>query len=208
MDRRKFLGNCATLLGGLGLLSAMPSTLNALSVETNRHKRILIIFAHTYWNDSKINRKLLSEASKIEGVKIHNLTEQYANAKIAVDKEIELLAWADKIIMQFPLFWYSTPSLLKEWEDEVLVAVDTIDSKNKNKMLKGKTFQIITTAGGKESSYDGHHGGVTIKQLLLPIYHSFAYLDAKAKDPYCIYDAGNISIDKLPIKQYLSQIKS
>ena len=201
MDRRKFLGNCATLLGGLGLLSAMPSTLNALSVETNRPKRILIIFAHTYWNDSKINRKLLSEASKIEGVKIHNLTEQYANAKIAVDKEIELLAWADKIIMQFPLFWYSTPSLLKEWEDEVLVGVDAIDNKNKSKMLKGKTFQIITTAGGKESSYDGHHGA-TLRQMLTPIYESFKYLGTNVRDYYCIFETHSLNPQSLPIDAY------
>lgn len=202
MNRRSFLGNSTKFLGALGLLSMAPNMLFA----DDKSRNILILFAHTYWENSKINKTLLNEAAKIKGVKIHNLTETYPDSKIDAQKEVELLKWADKIIMQFPLFWYSTPSLLKEWEDEVLVKIDAMDMQTKSKTLSGKTFQIITTAGGKAQSYDGRHGA-TIKQLLLPIYHTFGYLNATPKDPYAIYDVGNIPLDKLPIKEYLRQIQ-
>jgi NAD(P)H dehydrogenase (quinone) len=35
--------------------------------------------------------------------------------------EIEKLAWCDLLILQFPLYWFSVPAMLKGWFDRVLV---------------------------------------------------------------------------------------
>ena len=53
-------------------------------------------------------------------------------------------------------------------------------------MLEGKSFGIVTTAGGAESSYDGHHGA-TIEDIFVPIYHSFKYLGVKPKKPFFFF---------------------
>ncbi|STQ86125.1 flavodoxin family protein [Helicobacter muridarum] len=160
----------------------------------------LIIFAHTFWDESKVNRALLKEVERIETIKIHNLTTTYPDNKIDINKEIALLSKADKIIFQFPMFWYSTPSIMKEWQDRVLTTIS--DGKNPE-LLKGKQFQIITTAGSKESSFDGHHG-YTIDTLLSPLYNSFGYMGCEILIPCCMYEANE---NKLELEHYLSCIQ-
>ncbi len=160
--------------------------------------KTLIIFAHTFWENFKVNKALLESLKNSPNITIHNLTTTYPDGKINIESEIALLKEADNIVFQFPLFWFSVPSLLKEWQDRILTAILYGDSP---KILEGKSFQIITTAGGSESTYDGHHGA-TLKDLMLPIYHSFEYLGAKSKEVFCIFSA---NADNLPLQDYQKQ---
>ena len=160
----------------------------------------LIIFAHTFWKDSKVNRALLEELKDNKNVNIHNLSVIYPDGKInSVKSEVALLKEADNIIFQFPLFWFSMPSLLKEWQDFVL---SDILHGNDNKILENKTFKIITTAGGKKSFYDTLD--FKMDEILSPINISFKHLGLKIKEPFCIYEANK---DNLPIKEYLDIFK-
>lgn len=68
---------------------------------------------------------------------------------------MDLLKNADKIIFQFPLFWFSTPALLKEWQDRVLTAI--LYGENKE-LLKDKKFQIVTTLGGAQDAISQNSG--------------------------------------------------
>ncbi|WP_295162662.1 NAD(P)H-dependent oxidoreductase [uncultured Brachyspira sp.] len=159
--------------------------------------KILVVFSHTYWNDSEVNRKLIESVKDFDNVKIHNLNEIYKDGKITkenIKEEIELLKEADKIIFQFPLFWFSTPSLLKEWEDCVL---GYLYHSSEKKCLENKTFQIITTAGGEKSLYDSLE--YDMNAFLSPITLSFKDFGLKVEKTYCIYGA---SLDKLDIGEY------
>ena len=165
--------------------------------------KILIIFSHTYWNNSKVNRKLLESIKDFKDITIHNLNEIYKDNKISkenVKSEISLLKEHDKIIFQFPLFWFSTPSLLKEWEDTVLT---DILYGSESKCLEGKTFQIITTAGREKSFYDSLEFG--INTILSPINTTFKYLGLKVENPYCIYHANADNLDLNEYYKYLQQ---
>ena len=160
----------------------------------------LIIFAHTFWKDSKVNRALLEKLKDNKNVNIHNLSVIYPDGKInSVKSEVVLLKEADNIIFQFPLFWFSMPSLLKEWQDFVL---SDILHGSDNKILENKTFKIITTAGGEKSFYDTLD--FKIEEILSPINISFKHLGLKIKEPFCIYEANK---DNLPIKEYLDIFK-
>ena len=160
----------------------------------------LIIFAHTFWKDSKVNRALLEELKDNKNVNIHNLSVIYPDGKInSVKSEVALLKEADNIIFQFPLFWFSMPSLLKEWQDFVL---SDILHGSDNKILENKTFKIITTAGGEKSFYDTLD--FKMDEILSPINISFKHLGLKIKEPFCIYEANK---DNLPIKEYLDIFK-
>lgn len=75
----------------------------------------LLLFSHTFWDNSKVNKALLESAKSLPNLTIHNLNTAYPNGAIDVAKEVELLEKAQKIIFQFPLFWFSTPALMKEW---------------------------------------------------------------------------------------------
>lgn len=160
----------------------------------------LIIFSHTFWADSKVNKALLQQASTLQNVVIHNLSTTYENAKIDIESELKLLEKADKIIFQFPLFWFSTPSIMKEWQDRVLSKI--LYGANA-KMLQGKKFQIITTLGGNKESYDGHHG-YSLESLLSPITSSFAYMGCEVLESYGIFSA---NAEHLPLQEYLALLQ-
>jgi putative NADPH-quinone reductase len=43
----------------------------------------------------------------------------YPGKTIDIEREQTLIAEYDRLVLQFPLQWYSTPSILKQWLDEV-----------------------------------------------------------------------------------------
>ena len=145
--------------------------------------KTLILFAHTFWENSKVNKALLESLKDSNHIKIHNLTTTYPDGNIDAEAEKALLKEADT----------------KEWQDRVMTG---ILYGNEPKLLNGKKFGIITTLGGAESSYDGHHGA-TIKEILLPIYHSFKYLGLQEKEPFCIFSANAANLPLQEYKKYL-----
>ena len=62
---------------------------------------------------------------------IDNLYKLYPDFKIDVKKEQEKLVRADCIILQFPMFWYNTPALMRQWFESVLEHGLLMDQKEK-----------------------------------------------------------------------------
>ena len=82
--------------------------------------KTLMILAHPKINES-IGNKIISEAiAKEDNTEVRHLDQLYPNFKIDTKAEQEALLSADTIIFQYPLFWYSTPAILKEWIDQVI----------------------------------------------------------------------------------------
>ena len=66
--------------------------------------KTLIIFAHTFWEDSKANKALFESIKNSKQVQIHNLSEIYKEGKIDVSKEMALLKNAEKSSFNFHFF--------------------------------------------------------------------------------------------------------
>ncbi|MEM7699156.1 MAG: NAD(P)H-dependent oxidoreductase [Verrucomicrobiota bacterium] len=118
----------------------------------------LLIFAHPAYEKSEANRTLReSLPAEVAGLTVCDLYERYPHFEIEVSVEKELLANHERIVWQHPLYWYSVPSLLKEWIDLVLEYGWAYGEGGD--ALVGKTVQSVITAGGSESAYgpDGHN---------------------------------------------------
>ncbi|MDX1383156.1 MAG: NAD(P)H-dependent oxidoreductase, partial [Thermoanaerobaculia bacterium] len=81
---------------------------------------VLVLLAHPALERSRINARMAAAAAELEGVLVRDLYEAYPDLDVDVDAEQRLLAAHDVVIFQHPLYWYSTPALLKEWMDLVL----------------------------------------------------------------------------------------
>ena len=101
-------------------------------------KRVLINLVHPNIGESRVNKLLTQTAQKEENVTINNLYAEYPDFKIDVQKEQELLLENDVIIFQFPLYWLSSPALLKEWFDRTFVYNFAY---GENYKLEGKNLQ-------------------------------------------------------------------
>jgi glutathione-regulated potassium-efflux system ancillary protein KefG len=131
-------------------------------------KNILILFAHPALQRSLVNRELIKIFNNKENITFHDLYEKYPQMEIDVEYEQELLLKNDVIVFMFPMFWYSTPAILKEWQDIVLEHDWAYGSKG-NK-LKDKIFHCILSTGGKAEAYEKEgYNRFTIREFLRPI---------------------------------------
>lgn len=131
-------------------------------------KKVLVLYAHPSQRRSEVNQPLFNMAKSVANVTSIDLYAEYPTYDIDIDKEQQRLKEHDIIIFQFPLYWYSTPSILKEWQDLVL-EYDFAYGPN-GTALHGKKLICVISAGGKAEAYqtDGYNH-FTIRELLHPI---------------------------------------
>ena len=114
-------------------------------------QRILVLLAHPARRRSRANAALTAAAAAVEGVRLHDLYEAYPDFLIDVEGEQALLLEHDVIVFQHPVYWYSSPAILKEWQD--LVLEHGFAYGREGTALAGKTLLSAVTAGGTEEAY-------------------------------------------------------
>ncbi len=117
-----------------------------------------------------------------------------------VKAEIEKLLWADALILQFPLWWFAMPAILKGWVDRVYAygfAYGVGEHNDKRwgdrygeGTLAGKRAMLIVTAGGWEQHYAPRGVNGPIDDLLFPINHGILYYPGyDVLPPFVTYSA-------------------
>ncbi len=161
----------------------MPSDSAA---KKNAVRRILILFAHPALEKSRINRRLLLPVEHLSGVTFHDLYENYPGMMIDVAREQELLESHDVIVMQHPFFWYSTPAILKEWQDLVLQFGFAYGEGGD--ALRGKLLINVTTTGGSKDSYTAKGiNRYSMRQLLVPFDRMASLCGMIYLPPYVVH---------------------
>ena len=82
--------------------------------------RLIVYYAHPGHKHSHVNRHMARAAAGVEGITFVDLYRDYPRLDIDIVVEQTRLLEHDVILFEFPMFWYSTPSIIKEWEDLVL----------------------------------------------------------------------------------------
>lgn len=170
--------------------------------------KVLILFAHPAFHKSRANKLLVEGLSELEGVTFRDLYQVYPESDIDVESEQKLLVEHDVIIFQFPLFWYSTPSLLKEWQDLVLEHGWAYG--HKGNALKDKLFVCSLTTGGPKAGYQvGDFHNHTIQQLLAPLWQTAKLCKMKPLPPFVMHGTHSIEKEEIELhKQQLHQLLS
>ncbi|MFT7109990.1 MAG: glutathione-regulated potassium-efflux system ancillary protein KefG [Psychrobacter glaciei] len=149
--------------------------------------KVLILFAHPSQSRSEINIPLFN-ASNIQGVTLVDLYNEYPNYRINIQLEQKRLIEHDIIIFMFPLYWYSTPAILKEWQDLVLEYGFAYGHNGDS--LTGKKFLCATSAGGPKNAYQS--AGVnhfSINELLQPLEQMASLCNMQYLPPYVLFGA-------------------
>ncbi|MGQ9367907.1 NAD(P)H-dependent oxidoreductase [Azospirillum sp. ST 5-10] len=102
-----------------------------------------------------------------------------------VAAEQRKLLWADLLILQFPLWWYSMPAILKGWVDRVYAygfaygVGEHSDRRWGDRFgegtLVGRRAMLIVTAGGWAEHYAERGINGPIADLLFPINHGILH---------------------------------
>lgn len=102
-----------------------------------------------------------------------------------VKAEQEKLLWADTVILQFPLWWFTMPAILKGWVDRVYASGfaygvgEHSDRRWGDRygegVMAGKRAMLMVTAGGWPEHYSDRGINGPIDDLLFPINHGILF---------------------------------
>lgn len=148
--------------------------------------RILILFAHPSQHRSEVNLPLVQASGAIDDVSIVDLYAEYPDYGIDVEREQQRLREHDIVIFMFPLYWYSTPAILKEWQDLVLEYGFAYG--HDGRALQGKRLLCAITAGGSEHAYrENGYNHYSIRELLRPIEQTATLCGMEYLPPYALF---------------------
>ncbi len=136
--------------------------------------KTLILVVHPHLNESLINKRWVEELQKhSDKYEVHRLYEAYPDGKIGVAGEQQLMERYERIVFQYPLYWFNCPPLFKTWLDEVLTYGWAYGSQSGYKM-GGKKIALAITAGIDEHEYaaSGKYR-YTIEELTRPFELTF-----------------------------------
>jgi glutathione-regulated potassium-efflux system ancillary protein KefG len=149
---------------------------------------LLVVLAHPALERSRANRAMAAAAAALPGVTVHDLYDTYPDLLIDVEAEQKRLVSHRNIVLQFPLYWYSTPALLKAWIDEVWLHGFAYGSGGV--ALQDKTLLVACSAGSPVKDYrpDGAHYYST-GEFLRPLERTAALCRMRWADPFVLHES-------------------
>ncbi len=167
--------------------------------------RVLVLLAHPALHRSRVNGPLARAARAVPGVTVHDLYESYPDHDVDVPHEQALLLAHDVVVLQHPFYWYSTPSLVKEWIDQVLL-FGWAYGPNGNALM-GKTWIHAFSTGGPAEAYGPEgHNRFTLRQLLAPLEQTAKLCGMRFLPPFAIH--GSLRLDTAAIAEAASRYQA
>ncbi len=172
-------------------------------------KKILVLFAHPRYEQSRTNRTLIEGIKGMDGVTIHDLYERYPDFNIDIFIEKDLLKHNDVIVWHHPFYWYSCPPLLKQWIDIVLEFGWAYGPDGD--ALVGKQALNVLTAGGTREVYCSEgRNNYTIREFLRPFEQTARLCGMDYLPPFAVMGTHKLSREELTthIDQYQELLRS
>jgi NAD(P)H dehydrogenase (quinone) len=126
-----------------------------------------------------------------------------------VRKAVEDIFWADQLILQFPLWWFGPPAVVKGWIDRVFVygGIYSGTRRHDTGVCRGKRALLSVTTGCSEAacSHNGREGDTRL--LLWPMLYALRYVGYEVLQPFIIHGVrGGLSgAEAAAQDQYLSR---
>ncbi|MGV8963385.1 MAG: NAD(P)H-dependent oxidoreductase [Candidatus Saccharimonadaceae bacterium] len=115
--------------------------------------KTLVIVIHPDIESSVVNKRWIEELNKYpERYEIRQLHKIYPDGKIDVLEEQKQIEQYDKIVFQFPFYWFNCPPFFKQWMDEVLTYGWAYGNKSGYR-VSGKKIALAISVGIDEHEY-------------------------------------------------------
>ena len=152
----------------------------------------VLLLAHPSLAASRANRALLDGLIGMPDLEVAELYALYPNYQVDFRAERERVLRADRLVLQFPLYWYSTPPLLKHWEDAVLTPFFYLEP-DIAASTAGLPVLAATTTGGVSGSYQPSGAtGLTIDELFAPLRATARKCGWLWQPPFVLHDTRNL----------------
>lgn len=150
--------------------------------------RVIHYYAHPGHRFSYANKAIWDAAQSVDGVSRVDMYAEYPRHEIDIDREQQRLLNHDVIVLQFPIFWYSAPSLVKEWID--LTLEHGFAYGRGGDKLRGKWLMLAVTAAGPAEAYaSGGYQHFPLRTFLTPFEQTARLSKMRFAAPYVLHSA-------------------
>ncbi|MBJ9954277.1 MULTISPECIES: NAD(P)H-dependent oxidoreductase [unclassified Acinetobacter] len=151
----------------------------------------LLILAHPYYSSSIANKTIVNALTeKYPALEVRDIFQRYPDYQIDVVAEQQALLRHDTVILQYPMFWFNMPAILKLWFDEVFTHQFAYGSQGDK--LKNKKVLLSMTVGQAEKNLINEHENL-IESFLKAVQHSIQYSQMSLSGTFLLFDVSPLS---------------
>jgi glutathione-regulated potassium-efflux system ancillary protein KefG len=154
--------------------------------------RTLLVFAHPALERGRANPLMCEAVSDLPGVTVHDLYETYPDFTIDVPAEHRLMLAHDLIVLQFPIYWFAMPSLLKEWMD---LSWSRGFAFGQGAKLKGRTLMCAVSTGANRDAYVDGVYRFPLNDFLAPLKQVADYCGLDWAEPFVLHGAQALELE-------------
>ena len=151
--------------------------------------KTLVVIGHPDLQTSRVNKAWMKAAISLpdEEVLVHDLNNaMQEDGFFDLESEQRLLLRADRVILQFPLWWYMPPYLLKRWMDTVWSeGFGWGEGGDKMRHLR---IDVAVSCGAPEVAFSG----TSLLTYLSYIPGSIDFIQAKRGKLFALYNADEV----------------
>ncbi|HZZ90245.1 MAG TPA: NAD(P)H-dependent oxidoreductase [Caulobacteraceae bacterium] len=126
-----------------------------------------------------------------------------------IEAEQQKLLWADAVVLNFPLWWFGMPAIMKGWVERVFAlglayGVGVHDGERWGDrygegVLSGRRAMLMVTMGGREAHYSPRGVNGALDDILWPIQHGILfYPGMEVMPPFVVYQAHRLTESDWP----------
>lgn len=126
-----------------------------------------------------------------------------------LQSEMDKVARADLLILQFPIWWLGMPAIMKGWIDRVFAVGRAYGGGRyfDGGIFRGKRAMCSVTVGGPKEVYSERGVYAEVEDILFPIHRGiFGFTGFTVIEPFVVYGPNRISQDER--KEYLDLYSS
>ena len=190
-------------------------------------KNILLVNGHQYWEISKgeLNKSLIELAEKVLTQKGYSIKRTHIEDAYDPTEEVEKLMWADFIIFQTPVYWFSIPWGFKKYIDEVYMAgygimfdgdgrTHTDPEKNYGTggLMQGKKYMLSTTWNAPRGAFNDEaeiFEGKDVDDVFFYFHKAQKFIGMEHLPAFACYDVimnPNIEADFKRYEEHLNKL--
>ncbi|MEX2461571.1 MAG: NAD(P)H-dependent oxidoreductase [Paenibacillaceae bacterium] len=180
-------------------------------------KNILIINGHEYFSFAKgdLNRTIsLTMVEKLG--KKYNVKTTVVQAGYDIKEEQEKFQWADTVIIQTPVYWYSYPGLFKKYIDAVYeqeIFYRSGKVYGTNGLFSDKKYMLSVTWAAEEDLFSNEKtffDGKSMDDVLVAMHKNQQFVGMKPLKTLSTHQALNPNIDEClkKVNEHLKEVFS